>query len=32
MKILLSAHACNPELTSEYVVGWRWLLSTKCGC
>ena len=27
MKILLSAHACNPELTSEYVVGWRCLLA-----
>jgi glycosyltransferase involved in cell wall biosynthesis len=27
MKVLLSAHACNPELTSEYVVGWRCLLA-----
>lgn len=27
MKILLSAHACNPERTSECIVGWRCLLS-----
>lgn len=26
MKILLSAHACNPERTSECIVGWRCLL------
>jgi glycosyltransferase involved in cell wall biosynthesis len=27
MKILLSAHACNPESTSESIVGWRCLLA-----
>ena len=27
MKILLSAHACNPEQTSESIVGWRCLLA-----
>jgi glycosyltransferase involved in cell wall biosynthesis len=27
MKVLLSAHACNPESTSECVVGWRCLLA-----
>jgi glycosyltransferase involved in cell wall biosynthesis len=27
MKVLLSAHACNPESTSECIVGWRCLLA-----
>jgi glycosyltransferase involved in cell wall biosynthesis len=27
MKVLLSAHACNPESTSESIVGWRCLLA-----
>jgi len=27
MKILLSAHACDPESTSESIVGWRCLLA-----
>ena len=27
MKVLLSAHACNPESTSESIVGWRGLLA-----
>jgi len=29
MKILLSAHACDPESTSESIVGWRCLLAVS---